>query len=212
MYLAVVRRVLGEIHLRLGRPHEAVVQMQASVKLIKDYRLPHEYVMGAFSGQAEACLAARAAAPGTSTAQVPTLRQIQKLCRQGIRKGQKFRNWLGYAYRVSALCEWSRGRRRAAVRLFQRSIEACSAIGAEYDLAMTYCDLGRLLLTTGDPAHRVCLEESQRLFMRCGAAHDLARVEILLSEVPAPEVVGRGSILRPHVFLRRLALTRPAAN
>ena len=110
-------------------------------------------------------------------------KQIGKLCRQAVRKAGKFKNHLGAAYRVSALYEWAAGRPRAAFRSFERSIEASRDLGAQYELAATYLDLGRFLMESGEPNAGDYLDLAHRLFDACGAELDRARAGELRTQL-----------------------------
>lgn len=178
MFVAVLRRVLGEIHLRMGNVEQAVEEMRKSVQQIQDYRLRHEFVLGAYAGLAESSLAVLASIhrPAARTA---ALKQIGKLCRQAVTHAGKFKNWLGAAYRVSALYEWAAGRPQAAARCFERSIEASIQSGARYELAATYFDRGRFLMESGRSGAGDCFAQSTGLFEQCGAMLDRDKAEAL---------------------------------
>jgi len=171
MWVAVVRRALGEIHLRMGNRQQAIQEMERSLEQIRKYGLRHEFVMGAYPGLAEAYLSVLDD-DQDRTARRAALRRIRKLCRQAVSKGKKFPNWLGYAYRVSALCERAAGRPQAARRFFERSLDSSRSLGARYELGVTHFEMGKFLLESGDPDASDCLNEAIRLFKECGAELD----------------------------------------
>jgi tetratricopeptide (TPR) repeat protein len=178
MWVAVVRRELGEIHLRMGNRQQAIEEMEKSLQQIRKFGLRHEFVMGAFSGLAEAYLSVLDDENDHAARRV-SLQRIRKLCRQAVSKARKFPNWLGYAYRVSALYEWRVGDGRAARRFFERSIETSASLGASYELGMTYYDMGRFLLEAGRPEAGDCLDQAARLFEQCGAVLDRDQAKVL---------------------------------
>ncbi len=178
MWAAVVRRGLGQIHLRMGNRQQAVDEMEQSVQQIRDYGLRHEFVMGAYPGLAEARLSFLddEREPAAKRA---SLKRIKKLCRKSVRIAKNFPNWLGYAYRVSALRERAAGRQAAARRFFEQSLEASASLGAYFELAVTYVEKGKFLLELGDPEAYHCLNEAVRLFQECGAEMDRESAESL---------------------------------
>jgi len=184
MYVAVLRRVLGEVRLRMGHAEQAVEQMRSSVQQIQDYRLRHEYVLGAYAGLAESSLAVLPSIRDTATRNA-ALKQIGKLCRQAVGKASKFTNWLGAAYRVSALYEWAAGHPQKAARCFERSVETSRRLGSRYELAATYFDMARFLLESGRPGARDCIDQAKRVFEQCGAALDRDRVAALGAQLTA---------------------------
>jgi tetratricopeptide (TPR) repeat protein len=202
MYLSVVRRVLGNIYLRMDDGEQALEEMRRSLKQITDYRLRHEFVLGAYPGLAEARLAVLASQPDMDPrARRITLGRIRKLCRQAVGKAQRFKNWLGYAYRVWALCEWAADRPQSAKHLFESSIETSNSMGARYDLGMTYYDMARFLLELGRPGAASCLDNATRLFRECGALMDRERAEALSVHLPHT-VSDRSRVHRgPHLPL-----------
>jgi tetratricopeptide (TPR) repeat protein len=189
MYVAVLRRVSGDIHLRLGQPETAVEEMRARLQQIDDYRLKHEYVLGAYAGLAETSLAVLSSMDHPA-ARKAALKQIGKLCRQAVRKATKFKNWLGAAYRVSGLYESAAGRPQAAARCFERSIEASREIGARYELATTYLDLGRFLTASARPGAQEYFALAKALFEECGATRDRDKAEELSRQLGADAASG----------------------
>jgi tetratricopeptide (TPR) repeat protein len=180
MWVAVVRRALGEIYLRMGNRDQAIGEMERSVQQIRDYGLRHEFVMGAYPGLAEAYLSVLDDESDHAARQA-ALRRIRKLCRKAVSKGKKFPNWLGDAYRVTALCEHAAGRPKAARHFFQRSLESSSFLGAGHELGRTYFELGKCLLASGDAEGSNCLNEAMRLFQECGAELDREKVETTMN-------------------------------
>ena len=178
MWVAAGRRALGQIHLKLGNRQQAVEEMEKSLQQIRNHGLRQEWVMGAFPGLAEAYLSVLDD-ENDHTARRVSLQRIRKLCRQAVSKAKKFPNWLGYAYRVSALYEWRVGDGRAARRFFERSIETSASLGASYELGMTYYDMGRFLLEAGRPEAGDCLDQAARLFEQCGAVLDRDQAKAL---------------------------------
>jgi hypothetical protein len=78
------------------------------------------------------------------------------------------------------------GDRRGAMRLYQRSLEAGQALGAEPEIARTYEELGARLREVGGTAAAAegldaqrCFERAQQTYRSLALARDLKRLESL---------------------------------
>jgi len=93
-------------------------------------------------------------------------------------------------FRLAGRYRWLAGDRRAAMRLFLRSLEAGHALGARPEVARTYEELGLRLLEGGeafsaeheDLDARRCLGRARETYRALGLAGDLTRLDAL--EVP----------------------------
>ncbi len=80
---------------------------------------------------------------------------------------------------------WLTGDRRAAMRLFLRSLEAGQRLGARPEIARTYEELGRRLLERSDAPNALpagldagrCFERARETYQALGLAGDLARLD-----------------------------------
>jgi len=90
-------------------------------------------------------------------------------------------------FRLAGRYRWLAGDRRAAVRLFQRSLEAGQALDARPEIARTYEELGLRLLEGGkaigavheDLDARSCLARARETYRALGLAGDLTRLDAL---------------------------------
>lgn len=72
-------------------------------------------------------------------------KEAGKSLKKGINWAKKYRNHLGYAYRVAGQFYWALGKRRKSFNFMKKSIRILQKLGARYELGLTYYELGRML-------------------------------------------------------------------
>lgn len=91
-----------------------------------------------------------------------------------MRQGRRFRGGLPSALRHRGTYAWLTGKHDAARRWWERSLTVASQLGARYETAMTWLEMGRRL------GERELLERAAHVFGEVGAEFDLAAARALL--------------------------------
>jgi eukaryotic-like serine/threonine-protein kinase len=71
-------------------------------------------------------------------------REGWRLSRWALFWAKRFPNYLPHAWRARGRAAWCKGHPQKALSSFRRALSAAERIGARYDLARTYLDLGRI--------------------------------------------------------------------
>ncbi len=108
------------------------------------------------NSQAEVCV--RAVEAADPQARPARWAKTTLACREALRLGKNMRVFLPEALRWQGTCEFLKGRRKAALGWWLRSLELAQKAGQAYDLAMTHREWGR---RTGEQGH---LLQADQLF------------------------------------------------
>jgi tetratricopeptide (TPR) repeat protein len=101
--------------------------------------------------------------------------RVREACRQLARYGFRFRMGRAAAALWNGSRLWRQGRRRQAVRAWQRSIAVGREADTKYDLGRAHLELGRHL-PEDDPDRAHHLEEAMHIFGSLGARYELEQV------------------------------------
>jgi tetratricopeptide (TPR) repeat protein len=174
-YLSVVSAYgdLARCRLRLGRLDEAMSLGETAHRLLVEQRLRAFLCSPVYLARAESLLAAAEADPSTSG---PTLKRAGRASAAAVRQGRLDCEALAAAHRCRGTYQWLRGRPRRAVRSWRRSIAVAERIGARYELALTWLEIGS---RTGERGY---LEDAEQVFSELGDELDLAHVRERLGE------------------------------
>ena len=146
--LACATSDLGMCYLRQGQLREALTNLEISMEMIRTRHLRGFFSTQAFLGLAEGYLLEVTMSEGP--ARVQALDKAKTACRAAkhhvahVSEGRP-----GY-YRVQADYFWMKGQRRAAEKLWARSVELSEETGNLYELATTRLDIGRFLENSPD--------------------------------------------------------------
>lgn len=184
---AMSLRVLGQTYLRAGDLTKALSTLERSRLVIEQHQLLHEFVTGTYVLLAEAYIcAARAIEP----ARTLLLAKAGRFLRVAGLLAKLFRNWAAHYTRIRACYELERGRTTRAVRRLDQSIAIATELGADYELARGWVELGKRLQSEHDEKGRAYLERARQSFARFDARIDLQEVQQLLGLPQDPAVAG----------------------
>ncbi len=158
---------LADCYLRQGRWGEAVASLDEADQWIARKKVMGQATVYPHLARAWAQLARTELTDEAK--RTASHHETKRACAVALRTGRSFR-----AAQAQALCilgsnEWLRGRKKAACENWRRSLRMGEQLGATYDIAITYREIGR---HTGDT---VALNTAIELFRKAGAAFDVAR-------------------------------------
>ena len=166
---------LGQLYLEEGNLVQAFASLRESQRLHTDYNIFSPITSAPLrNGLAQAHLVA--AERGDGKERDNWLRKAKGACRAALKNGKAFRGALPEAMRLQGTYEWLRGKRAAARKWWQRSINLAEELGQPYDLGMAHLEMGRRL---GDTSH---LALAEALFAEIGAEWDLAQAQEALGK------------------------------
>ena len=174
---------LARCRLRQGRLDEAMSLGETAHRLLVEQRLRAFLCSPVYLARAESLLAAAEADPSTSG---PTLKRAGRASAAAVRQGRLDCEALAAAHRCRGTYQWLRGRPRRAVRSWRRSIAVAERIGARYELALTWLEIGS---RTGERGY---LEDAEQVFSELGDELDLAHVRERLGESEEPVATPAG--------------------
>lgn len=166
---------LARCYLRQGQTARAMEVLDESRRLVLRHGLRGFICVPAWVSLAQVRLAI------AENADVPqresALRGARQACKVALEQGRLDCAHLVVAYRLQGGCEWLAGKPGGASEWWRRSTDLARALGARYELGMTYLEMGKWLREPGP------LREAAAIFEEVGAQFDLARARELLEEV-----------------------------
>jgi hypothetical protein len=102
------------------------------------------------------------------------MRRAKRACKQLFTSAKVYRYCRPGAMRLRETYEWIRGKPLSAREWWEKSIKAADEMGARYDLAMTYLEMGKRL---NDRDH---LHQAEAIFADAGAESDPAETRRFL--------------------------------
>lgn len=166
---------LGRCYLRRGNIQQALTVLEEGCQLIEKHRLRGFSCVPVRLHLAQAYLldAERAEGPPTRG---KAMKKAQEACKMALRQVKFDRAAKISAGRMQGTWEWLRDKPKRALRWWQRSLDAASALGARYELGLTYLEMGKFL---GDCDY---LEKAESIFKELGTKFDWMQAQKLLQQ------------------------------
>jgi hypothetical protein len=177
------RGLLAIVRLRQGRMQAAQEAAETVARLIGS-TWPTSYgVFGGYLGLAQVHLALwEEALSGGAQAKARALRAAaRKACKTLHTYARHFPVGGPRAWLYRGQFEWLSGHPRRAHRQWRRSLALARQLAMPYEEALAHHDIGRHL-HAGHPARREHLAQAVDILARVGAAYDLERVKVELSD------------------------------
>jgi len=106
---------------------------------------------------------------------VRLMRRSALACKRLEQFARRFPLGRPHAHLWSGLLAWLQGRRRRALRLWQRSVASAERLRTPYERGRAHLEIGRHLGGEADGRRRYHLDQAADLFEKLGAAAELAR-------------------------------------
>lgn len=164
--------ILARCYLRQGDIQQALAILEEGGQLIKIHRLRGFPCVPVWMSLAQTYLAAaeQAKEPDREAA----MRKAKRACHLALKQDKFDRaSWVA-ACRMQGTYEWLRSKSGRAQQWWQRSIKAAEAMGAHYELGLTYLEMGKFLQDLG------YLEKAASIFGELGAEFDRIQAQKLL--------------------------------
>jgi tetratricopeptide (TPR) repeat protein len=165
---------LGRCYLRLGKLDLALETLHQVKNVYDKTKVGFGAQTPLINGLAEAYLLA--AENGDPT---DWLRKAKNACDAAVKAGEASRPSLPEAYHFKGTYNWLAGKKRTAVKLWEKSIALAEEQGQLHDLGCAHFEMGKRL---GDRSH---LERAEAIFAEIGAEWDLARTRAALALLKA---------------------------
>jgi tetratricopeptide (TPR) repeat protein len=146
--LACATSDLGMCYLRQGQLREALTTLETSMEMIRGRHLRGFFSTQAYLGLAEGYLLKVTMSEGID--RVQALRAAKAACRDAGRHVAHVSEGRPGYYRLQANYFWMKGQRRAAEKLWARSVVLSEETGNLHELATTRLDIGRFLKNSPD--------------------------------------------------------------
>jgi tetratricopeptide (TPR) repeat protein len=143
---------IGFCHLRRGELEPAITTLERSRELITRYRLRGDLTSQTYVGLAE-CLV-QLAEVSSGADRKAALKRARRATRAALRHARFFPEAAPGGHRARGNYEWLRGRRRAALRHWHRSLIAAEQLGAPSQAALTEAERDARLGSTEGFARR----------------------------------------------------------
>jgi class 3 adenylate cyclase/tetratricopeptide (TPR) repeat protein len=164
---------LGLCHLRRGDLTAAIAVLEETTRLIDDRGVKGYAITLARNALGEAYLVEAEQARGPARA--GALKKAKRACRAAWKQGRCFRGGLPSAMRSQGTWAWLKGKHDSARRWWERSGTVAKELGARYETAMTWLEMGQRL------DERELLERATQVFGEIGAEFDLATARARLA-------------------------------
>ena len=166
--------ILGRCYLRQGNIQQALSVLEEGCQLVRKYRLRGFSCVPVRLHLAQAYLlsAEQLGEPARGVA----MKKAKQACKIALRQAKFDRAAQIAAYRMQGTQEWLRGNPGRAQQWWQRSLGAADALGAMYELGLTYLEMGKFLEDFGH------LEKAESIFEELQAKFDWAQAQKLLQQ------------------------------
>ena len=156
--------ILGRCYLRQGNIPQALAVLEEGCQLVVKHRLRGFSCVPVRLHLAQAYLIE--AEQAGETARGEAMKKAKQACKQALRQAKFDRAAQIAAWRIQGTLEWLKGKPKRAQQWWQRSLEAADALGARYELGITYLEMGKFLEDLG------YLERAETIFGELGTKFD----------------------------------------